>query len=59
MPVINDANEAIAHIQTLPRVQSNEKGLQVVLGKIPGEEYPIIDVFEPTTNLAIITKSTY
>jgi hypothetical protein len=59
MPAINDVNEATAQIQTLPRVQSNEKGLQAVLAKIPGEEYPIIDLFEPTTNLAIIIKSTY
>lgn len=57
MPAINNANKATPlMIQTLPRVQSNGKGLQGILEKIPGEEYLIIDVFEPTTNLTITIK---
>ena len=54
MPTINNANEATAQKQTLPRVKSNEKGPQALLVKIPGEEYPIIDVFEPTAVVPLI-----
>jgi hypothetical protein len=49
----------IAQIQTLPRAKSNEKSLQANLWKIPGEEYPEIDLFEPTINSAIIIILTY